>query len=209
MRLMMLMALAMTATLGQLAVAADGHNHSRTRWSPCPHCSEPCFPSVSKSKTTKHCFAVDCKPICIPAITFPWQKCNGKCDGASCQDKGCQAKRAGKDGKGCSGKNCGGKGKCPAANCQTPAKCGRVRYVKVLRKHEYECSSCKVTWSVDRNGGDKAKAQPTEAPLPADTASDYGRESSRVIPVRVGAGANNSNCEITLRRPSVLRSISD
>lgn len=64
--------------------------------------------------------------------------------------------------KSCCDKGCGKDG------C-IPPKCGSTKYVNVLMKHEYECSTCKYSWDVDSykygNGkSDKASAQgPTEA----------------------------------------------
>lgn len=43
----------------------------------CPHCGhhQPC-PAVPESiKEKKHCWQVECKNICIPAIRWPWADC--------------------------------------------------------------------------------------------------------------------------------------
>jgi hypothetical protein len=86
----------------------------------CPHCGDACYPTVTKGKETKHCWNVESKAICIPKVRFPWE--------SNC-------------GKGCGGKDCG------KENC-VPPKCGRTKYVNVLIKHEYECSTCKYSWDV-------------------------------------------------------------
>ncbi len=39
----------------------------------CPHCSSPCRPVVHKENETKHCWGIQCKTICIPRVTFPWE----------------------------------------------------------------------------------------------------------------------------------------
>lgn len=41
----------------------------------CPHCHHVCKLEVEKEKVKKYCWNVECKPICIPKITFPWQSC--------------------------------------------------------------------------------------------------------------------------------------
>lgn len=33
-----------------------------------------CLIFADTDKATKECFLVECKPICIPPVTFPWQK---------------------------------------------------------------------------------------------------------------------------------------
>lgn len=44
----------------------------------CPKCHHAvCCPEAVTEKEKKHCWDVECKEICIPAITFPWQKCDG------------------------------------------------------------------------------------------------------------------------------------
>lgn len=76
-------------------------------------CPQPCGYCVAESKCVdikRTCFNVKCKTICIPAITFPWEK-----RGAGCCDL-CDNGAAG----GC--------------NACASAKCGRVISVKVLEK---------------------------------------------------------------------------
>ncbi|HRX81372.1 MAG TPA: hypothetical protein P5307_20020 [Pirellulaceae bacterium] len=132
-----LLTLALIATLvGAPAVAGDngcdgkhdGHGKGGHR-AYCPHCGDACYPTVTKGKETKTCWNVESVAICIPKVRFPWE--------SNC-------------GKGCGGKDCG------KENC-VPPKCGRTKYVNVLMKHEYECSTCKYSWDVDsyKNGDDK------------------------------------------------------
>ena len=103
----------------------------------CPHCGEPCMATVTKGKETKHCWEVEAKTICIPKVRFPWELCG----------KGC--------GKGCGGKDCGN------STC-LPPKCGRTKCVRVLVKHEYECTVCKYSFDIDK--GDKGSKKYRGAP---------------------------------------------
>jgi hypothetical protein len=73
----------------------------------CPSCDHVCKLSVEKTQQKKHCWEVECQPICIPRVTFPWQKC-----------------------------------------CRTP-KCAKLKYVRSLKKVEYECSVCKYEWTAE------------------------------------------------------------
>lgn len=75
----------------------------------CSACGKTCVPELVKTEKTNSCYNVACKDICIPKITFPWQKC-----------------------------------------C-TP-QCGKVISVRVLKKVEYKCPSCKYQWSVVSSG---------------------------------------------------------
>jgi hypothetical protein len=44
----------------------------------CPQCS--CTLTIEKEKLTRTCYKIECKPICIPRVTFPWEKrCAPKC----------------------------------------------------------------------------------------------------------------------------------
>jgi hypothetical protein len=46
-----------------------GHGHC------CPQCDAICVPVPEVQKEKHHCFEVECKTICIPAIKWPWQSC--------------------------------------------------------------------------------------------------------------------------------------
>ncbi len=63
----------------------------------------------------------------------------------------------------CCNKGCGKDG------C-VPPKCGRTKYVNVLMKHEYECSTCKYNWDVDSYKYDQGQSNKT--PPAAEPASD-------------------------------------
>lgn len=41
----------------------------------CPSCNHTCKPEYITKKVKKTTYEVECKQICIPAVTFPWQKC--------------------------------------------------------------------------------------------------------------------------------------
>lgn len=42
----------------------------------CHVCGQKvCYPEAKVEKETRHCWEVECKEICIPAIRFPWMKC--------------------------------------------------------------------------------------------------------------------------------------
>ena len=46
----------------------------------CPQCHHVCKVSVDKVKEEDYCWEVDCKPICIPRVHFPWEcACPPKC----------------------------------------------------------------------------------------------------------------------------------
>lgn len=83
----------------------------------CPKCNL----EIKKEAFKKHFYRVECKTICIPRVTCPWEKppqnvCDGSCDSGDCQ-------------------------------CPVPCKGARTRKVKVLRKYEYECEKCKYKWT--------------------------------------------------------------
>ena len=41
----------------------------------CPRCHTSCQLEIEKGKEKKSCWEIECKAICIPKVTFPWQKC--------------------------------------------------------------------------------------------------------------------------------------
>jgi len=61
---------AMAAVAPSFAGEHLGHKHGALF---CPRCSEPCYPTVTKGTETKTCWDVECKAICIPRVTFPWE----------------------------------------------------------------------------------------------------------------------------------------
>jgi len=86
-----------------------------------PDCCPKCNLEIKKEAVKKHFYRVECKTICIPRVTCPWEKppqkvCDGSCDSGDCQ-------------------------------CPVPCKGARTRKVKVLLKYEYECEKCKYKWT--------------------------------------------------------------
>lgn len=86
----------------------------------CPSCDYVCEMSVDHSPEKKSCWKIEYKPVCIPKVTFPWQS----------RGCGCDKGKGGKGGDCCNG--CNG---------------SKLKYVKVLVKHEYECPSCKCKFT--------------------------------------------------------------
>ncbi len=157
------------------------------------------------------CFEVDYKTICIPKVTFPWQKrkcvggnqggcdagcdslSNGACDG--CDGNGCDAN--GCDGNGC-GQGCGSgvgcricknkaKGCCPPASIDIPCSpCAKTKSVKVLTKQKYKCPQCQCKWEVVRPPlPELPNASPVQQPTPAQPASTvtpFPGSQSRITP---------------------------
>lgn len=134
----------------------------------CPNCDYVCEMTIDHSPVKKYCWKVEYKPICIPKITLPWQR-------------GCGACKGGKDGKGCAG--CSG--------------CAKIKYVKVLVKHEYECPSCKCKYTpVPCGKGGKDFAAPAmegdsnDGAVPRDppeVRNNYGAPAAPVTDVHVGS----------------------
>ena len=83
----------------------------------CPNCEHVCNVTISLEKVKHHCYMVECKKICIPPITFPWQ--------IGC-DTGCN---------------------CPNKGCPESAKDAKIKTVRVLKKFEFECERCKYKWT--------------------------------------------------------------
>ena len=127
---------------GPAPLAGEGRGNGHVC---CPACNYVCEFSVEKAKEKKHCYEVECKAICIPPLTFPWQ-----------------------NGYGC----------CKDVACPGTARCGKVKFVRVLVKVEYECTRCKHTWTAvrikcghtdDYQGPDSACEDPgVNPPLPME-----------------------------------------
>lgn len=51
----------------------------------CKKCDGVCNPKCSTEKFKKHCWDVEAKPVCIPAVKYPWESCcTLKCGRARC-----------------------------------------------------------------------------------------------------------------------------
>jgi hypothetical protein len=51
----------------------------------CHHCGKVCRLTIDTEDVTRTCFEVECQPICIPPVTFPWQASpcgHGTCAGS-------------------------------------------------------------------------------------------------------------------------------
>lgn len=93
----------------------------------------------------------------------------------------------------CCSKGCGKDG------C-VPPKCGRTKYVNVLMKHEYECSTCKYSWDVNNykhNNGNCDK-------VPAGEPEEVGPAVADPPPVE--ASLPQSNRRVA---PAVFKQISN
>ena len=105
----------------------------------CPQCNGCCDLKSEKVDEDKHCWKVECKPICIPRIVFPWQK----------------PLRGGRHGNGycdsCTGGACCGDGCCNECRSHNGA---HVKIIKVLKKHTYTCPTCKYSWTPPECCGD-------------------------------------------------------
>ena len=138
-----------------LTMAGDG-KHGMVH---CPRCSEPCYATVTKGTETKHCWNVECKTICIPRVTFPWETHSKAC----------------------------GKSKGNGCDCPEPTKCGRTKTVRVLVKHEYECSVCEYSWNPSsfKGNGSKSNAAPVlQDDVPPPPAVEARSRELRLVPVR-------------------------
>lgn len=119
----------------------------------CPSCNQGCCSlDVSEGKVKKTYWTIETEQICVPNFLFPWQcpkkslfNCGcGKKGCGGCSDGGCSAS------SGCSGA-CGNAGGCRYA---VPGhKGGRVKTIRVLKKHSYECPVCLYKWSAKGGGG--------------------------------------------------------
>jgi hypothetical protein len=116
----------------------------------CSACCPKCKLEVSTENVKKHFYEVVCKDICIPKVTFPWQKprCD-KCDGGC--DPGC-------------------------CDCPIPCKGAHIRNVKVLKKFEYVCERCKYKWTPEccNCNGNCSESPAAENPATGDANTTRG-----------------------------------
>ncbi len=135
----------------------------------CPDC-ENCFPEeycklkIEMGEREFSCYEVDYKTICIPKVTFPWQKrkcggcgnlggCDGACDSLGSACNGCDAN--GCDANGCDANGCDANG-CDGNGCGRGCKLGGgCRICKNKAKGccppaciDIPCSPCAKTKSV-------------------------------------------------------------
>ena len=105
----------------------------------CPKCKYCCELNVEEVKEQKHCWKIECEEICVPRIVFPWQNRHlGCCKTGSCAtSRSCTGE--------CCGRTCCGSagGKC----CKTNHNGARVKTVRKLVKHDYECPACEYSWT--------------------------------------------------------------
>ena len=111
----------------------------------CGVCEQPCGvcrPVAKCEPVKKTCYEVECKTICIPAVTLPWQDgplaglarllSGGKCGASSCGRCGASCSANGPCGA------CGpGGGGVNASDCKNgfcSNICGEVRAVRILKK---------------------------------------------------------------------------
>jgi len=86
-----------------------------------------CSPKRVTEEVKKHSWLVKPKLVCVPGFRWPWE-CGGKSANHDCGDT-------------CSGEGCDrDKGCAP--------RCGYVRCVNVLEKHNYKCKKCAIEWEV-------------------------------------------------------------
>ncbi len=119
----------------------------------CQQCG--CQMKVEDIKVSHHCWQVETKTVCIPPITFPWQK---RCSEVDCVDPGCVVE--GCVPEGCLGDACvdscgmthGRWGSFLDWLCAAKS-CSRTRCVKSLKKETYECPACKYTWEPSQQQG--------------------------------------------------------
>lgn len=114
-----------------LAVAGSGWFNLFGWHKPADECSScatcaTCRAEIETKKVEKTCFETECKQICVPKITFPWQKhcAHDDCD-SGCENSGC----------------------CDAA-CAVP-ECGRVINVNTLKTRKYECEQTGCKWIIE------------------------------------------------------------
>ena len=122
----------------------------------CDFCEQPCGvcrPVAKCEPVKKTCYEIECKTICIPAVTLPWQNGplagllgGGKCGAASCGSCGASCTAPGPCGA------CGTNGNCKDGFCSDI--CGEVRAVRTLKKSSKTIGEKLVCeWKHDPNGG--------------------------------------------------------
>jgi hypothetical protein len=88
----------------------------------CSRCGESfCHPVPKEVTVSRHCWEIEWKQVCIPAVHRPWQRWFSRCDG------------------------------CDNSDCDSCAKarCGRTRWVRVLKKRTYDTTKCGCEWVIE------------------------------------------------------------
>ena len=110
----------------------------------CPQCDHVCKLTCEETKEMKHCWKVECKPICIPRVKFPWEKCCSppKCaklkyvrvlKKVECECKSCGYKWEAHCVGGCSKKSCdAGGGKLDAEAPPVPDDSASLNFLRIL-----------------------------------------------------------------------------
>jgi hypothetical protein len=89
--------------------------------------------SVEPTTQKHHNYTVERKEICVPRITLPrWA------DLFAFRMRNEQSCKSGSGDK------------CPTKVCNPAARCGYVKVVNVLKKHEYECDTCGYKWHIEQ-----------------------------------------------------------
>lgn len=139
-RILILLALSLPVVVPTSSASAC--HACKKRCVTCPKCNSCCEFKAEATKETKHCYKIECEEICVPRIVFPWQNRHlkgGKTTQSSCGCSGCSNRSC----SGCS--SCGGS----CSYCKSVRHNGaRVITVRRFKKHEYECPTCKYSWSV-------------------------------------------------------------
>lgn len=113
----------------------------------CPQCEF----SVVTEDVTHSCYGVECKTVCIPHFTFPWNL-SGHC--------GC-------GGKGGAHQKGGIQEKCHKGNCCMTNPGVKAKTVRVLKKYEYTCPVCKCKFTPLGKGMGKGDGKKSAADAPA------------------------------------------
>jgi hypothetical protein len=103
-----------------------------------------CCPIVEEVTDEKTCWNVKCEKVCIPAVRLPWEP--GGSGLTLFSWLGGYGRHSCGGGVACSETCTHGTG--PAA-CY-PAKCGKVRCVRILEPDSYEVTSCQCKWEIRR-----------------------------------------------------------
>lgn len=159
----------------------------------CPSCNQGCCKlDVSEGKVKKTYWTIETEQICVPNFVFSWQNCGLKSLlGCGCGTKGCSG--------GCSGGGCGHAG-CSGgcSRCKRPNhNGGRVKTIRVLKKHSYECPVCLYKWSAE-GGGNRGCSNGCSGKCSCDSAAQNG-----------DAGAQEPEPEDSPEPPSSEPSVED